>query len=67
MKFHLDRVEGLGTFVEIEAIDQDGTLGEATLRVQCAHYLALLDLSEPDLVRGSYSDLLLDQAGPGPG
>ena len=61
VKFHLDRVEGLGTFVEIEAIDRDGTLGEATLRVQCAHYLSLLDLPEAALVRVSYSDLLLRQ------
>lgn len=59
VKFHLDRIEALGTFVEIEAIDAGGTLGEAKLREQCAHYLALFDLPDEALVSGSYSDLLL--------
>ena len=59
VKFHLDRVEGLGTFAEIEAIDEDGTIGEARLQEQCEHYLALFEIDEDDLVRVSYSDLLL--------
>ena len=59
VKFHLDRVEGLGTFAEIEAIDEDGTIGEARLREQCEHYLALFEIAEDDLVRVSYSDMLL--------
>src|SRR5688500_1394164 len=35
VKFHFDRVEGLGTFVEVEAIDRDGTVGLETLQQQC--------------------------------
>ena len=35
VKFHLDEVPGLGAFVEIEAIDLDGSRGEAALRAQC--------------------------------
>jgi predicted adenylyl cyclase CyaB len=31
VKFHLDTVEGLGTFVEIESIDMDGTIGQDRL------------------------------------
>lgn len=58
VKFHLDRVERLGTFVEIEAIDTDGTRGEAALRAQCEHFLRLFEIEESDLVRRSYSDLL---------
>lgn len=62
VKFHLDRVEGLGSFVEIEAIDEDGTLGEVHLRRQCAAFMELFGLSEGDLVEASYSDLLLRRA-----
>ena len=61
VKFHLDRVEGLGTFAEIEAIDEDGTIGEARLLEQCEHYLALFEIAEEDLVRVSYSDMLLNE------
>lgn len=60
VKFHLDRVEGLGTFIEIEAIDADGTIGEARLHEQCAYYLDLFEIKADDLVRVSYSDLLLE-------
>jgi adenylate cyclase, class 2 len=62
VKFHLDQVEGLGTFVEIEAIDYAGTLGEAHLHQQCNHYRSLLRLDEADLLANSYSDLLLGEA-----
>ena len=34
VKFHLDQVKGLGSFVEIEAIDYEGKLGEKHLRRQ---------------------------------
>ncbi|HFD33211.1 MAG TPA: CYTH domain-containing protein, partial [Gammaproteobacteria bacterium] len=27
VKFHIDEVKGLGSFVEIEAIDEDGNIG----------------------------------------
>lgn len=58
VKFHLDRVEGLGRFIEIEAIDADGGRSEEDLRAQCAHYLRRLGISQEALVRRSYSDLL---------
>jgi predicted adenylyl cyclase CyaB len=61
VKVHLDRVEGLGTFVEIEAIDEEGTIGETRLREQCEHYMALFEIAEDDLVGVSYSDMLLRQ------
>jgi len=62
VKFHLDTVAGLGSFVEIEAIDADGSLGRARLLAQCQEYLTLFKIQDADLVEGSYSDLLLDLA-----
>lgn len=62
VKFHLDRVEKLGTFVEIEAIDTDGTIGESLLREQCYHYMEILGIKEADLLAISYSDLLLEKS-----
>lgn len=62
VKFHLDKVKDLGTFVEIEAIDQDGSIGEEKLWEQCNYYLQLFQIPETDLVPYSYSDLLLGKA-----
>ena len=62
VKFHLDVVESLGTFVEIEAIDSDGTIGREQLLKQCRTYLSLLEIRESDLISVSYGDLLLAQA-----
>ena len=61
VKFHLDDVRDLGTFVEIEAIDYDGTIGSETLRVQCQKFLALFNIQPDQLVAVSYSDLLLQR------
>lgn len=62
VKFHLDTVQGLGTFMEIEAIDEDGTIGKEKLLEQCNKYLKLFDISETDLLAVSYSDLLLKES-----
>jgi len=59
IKFHLDRVDQLGNFVEIEAIDYEGTIGFDTLNQQCETYLNALNIQEAQLIRNSYSDLLL--------
>lgn len=58
VKFHIDRVTGLGTFVEIEAIDREGTIGKERLLEQCRYYLTLLEIAEKELVPVSYSDLM---------
>lgn len=60
VKFHLDQVDGLGMFVEIEAIDTNGSIGKDRLLAQCQTFLALLQISHDDLVAVSYSDLLLE-------
>lgn len=59
VKFHFDRVENLGTFIEVEAIDSDGSIGRETLQRQCDHWAAVLGVQEADYVAESYSDLLL--------
>ena len=60
-KFHLDMVQGLGTFVEIEAIDIDGTIGTEALWTQCQRFVSLFKLPVHDFIAVSYSDLLLAQ------
>jgi len=60
VKFHIDTVKDLGTFVEIEAIDKDGTIGEIELLNQCEFYLKLFGISKENLVSVSYSDLILE-------
>ncbi|MCB0653746.1 MAG: class IV adenylate cyclase [Saprospiraceae bacterium] len=59
VKFHVDEVKGLGTFVEIEAIDHADLKMEATLLKQCQDYMELLKIDEADLIEVSYSDMLL--------
>ena len=59
VKFHIDMVEGLGTFVEIEAIGNDSTIGKDKLHEQCQFFLDLFKISQEDLISVSYSDLLL--------
>jgi adenylate cyclase class 2 len=61
VKFHIDTVKDLGTFVEIEAIDDNGSIGKEKLREQCQYYLDLFQIQSSDLISFSYSDLLLKQ------
>lgn len=61
IKFHIDYVYGLGPFVEIEAIDKDGSIGKKKLLGQCREYMGLFGIKTGDLVRASYSDLLLSK------
>ena len=58
VKFHIDDVEDLGGFLEIEAIDADGTIGIEKLRRQCEQYMELLGVGEADLIGESYADML---------
>lgn len=62
VKFHLDDVQQLGFFAEIEAIDIEGKLGEELLRRQCDYYIQLLGIKEEHMLSHSYSDLLLAEA-----
>jgi adenylate cyclase, class 2 len=62
VKIHLDEVPGLGSFLEVEAIDRDGTLGPARLRAQCEELATALGVRPADLVAESYGDLLSPRA-----
>jgi len=58
VKFHIDEVEGLGNFVEIEASDLYADISKEELQKQCNFYLGELKINEEDLISVSYSDLL---------
>ena len=60
VKFHLDKVKGLGEFIEIEAIGKDNQDKSALLQ-QCKFYLNLFGISKKDLIPVSYSDMLLEK------
>jgi len=60
VKFHIDIVKELGTFIEIEAIDKNRNIDRNKLLEQCNYYLDLFNIPQEDLVSVSYSDLLLD-------
>lgn len=59
VKFHIDTVKDLGTYMEIEAIDSGGTIGKAKLQEQCEQYLGELSIKQSDLLSNSYSDMVL--------
>jgi adenylate cyclase class 2 len=59
IKIHLDRVKGLGSFLEIEAQSETGGLAEETLARQCRQLMDELGVRADDLVSDSYSDLLM--------
>lgn len=58
VKFHFDEVKGLGSFVEVEAIDKDGTIGLEKLKEQCNAYVQLFGITADQFIAESYSDLL---------
>ena len=58
VKFHFDRVKNLGTYVEVEAIDETGEIGLEKLKEQCNKYFLFFGLDKSDLVDKSYSDLI---------
>lgn len=62
VKFHIDEVVGLGSFVEIEAIDSENTTQTRTrdeLEAQCRFYIELLNIQKSDLLTHSYSDMVM--------
>jgi adenylate cyclase class 2 len=61
VKFHIDEVPGLGSFVEIEAGNILADLSATQLKEQCDHYMKELGIDESDLVEISYSDMILEK------
>ncbi len=61
VKIHLDRVRGLGTFVEVEAMTRSGD--SRKVRAQAAKFKKHFAISSADIVPLSYSDLILKKHG----
>lgn len=60
VKFHFDTVDGLGTFVEVEAIDNNGDIGREKLQAQCDKYAAFFGIAQADYCAVSYSDMVME-------
>lgn len=61
VRFHLDVVQQLGTFIEVEAMNEGPFPLTADLKKQCDFYFHAFKLEENQLVRLSYSDLILEK------
>jgi adenylate cyclase class 2 len=61
VKIHLDRVRGLGRFLEVEAITRTGRLDRA--RGQALRFQKLFGVTRQDIVPQSYSDLVPTKLG----
>ena len=61
IKFHFDEVKGLGTFIEVEVIDKDGSLSTEDMKRDCAHYFQFFNLAQSQLIDRSYSDLIMEK------
>ena len=59
VKIHLDRVRGLGTFVEVEAMTRTGDVRK--VRAQAERFQKLFAIPPADIVPQSYSDLILEK------
>ncbi len=60
-RIHLDRVRGLGDFLELEVVLADGETAESGIAV-ANDLLARLGIDSAQLVAGAYVDLLADLA-----
>lgn len=63
VKFHIDEVPGLGSFVEIEAGNLLADLPREKLQKQCDFYCTELGIQPGDLLDSSYSDMLIKNVG----
>lgn len=61
VKFHIDEVPGLGSFVEIEAGNILADLSRGQLKEQCDFYMKEFNIQPEDLINVSYSDMLMEK------
>ncbi len=61
VRIHLDRVQGLGSFVELEAVFDGSPAAEAEQRRRVEQLMAQLGVREEDLVPLSYENLVRDR------
>ena len=60
VKIHLDQVDALGEFIEVEAIGTASNVEK--LKAQCESFLRQFGVQRGDLIQGSYSDMLLNSS-----
>jgi len=60
-RIHLDQVDGLGDFFELEAVLSDGT-SDASGKADVARLLDAFGISSGDLLEGSYADMMRTEA-----
>lgn len=63
VKFHIDEIENLGSFFEIEVIDHNDSLKETDMQEVCNNYLKLFGILPDNLIKESYSDLVTVTSG----
>ena len=61
-RVHLDRVEGLGDFLELEVVLAEGESADAGVK-EARALMTALGLSQDQLVEGAYVDLLAQSGG----
>ena len=61
VRIHLDRVAGLGSFVEIEAVFDGGPAAEAAEWLRVEALMRELGIAAADLIDGSYESLVEDR------
>ncbi len=59
VKFHIDQVQDLGSFMEIEAMECPDYPDQQSLQEQCDYYMEYLKVKPENLIHVSYSDLLM--------
>jgi len=59
VKFHFDEVDGLGSFIEVEATDAENKFSYDELKEQCDHYYRYFKIRKEQIRQFSYSDMLL--------
>jgi len=60
VKIHLDRVRGLGRFIEVEAVSH--SRGLKKIRAQARKFQKLLGIPSSDILAKSYSDMVLKKS-----
>jgi adenylate cyclase class 2 len=64
VRIHLDSVDNLGSFIEFEGVAEPGDVDLARFERLFADLRRSFGIEDADLVRGSYSDLILAAAEP---
>lgn len=61
VKIHLDKIENLGEFIEIEAKNETGNYTKDYLDKQCHEYMKIFNIQKTDIINNSYIDLVLSK------